>query len=112
MVLPSNDKEFIVKPAKDKSYVVRTAGRRGLKDLVSFKRNGKELFNARLVAKDYCIDAENAFSAISMLSGNQKVFVRTGPTVRKLGLDPTEFNGGVDGGGDYFVTESGVFDMI
>ena len=110
--MPSNDKEFIVKPAKEKGYVVRIAGRSGLKDLVSFKRNGRELFNARLVAKDYGIDAANAFSALSMMSRNQKVFVRTGPTVRKLGMDPAEFNGGVNGGGDYFVTESGVFDMI
>ena len=101
-----------MKPAKEKGYVVRNAGRRGLKDLVSFKQNGKELFNARLVAKDYGIDAENACLAVSLLPRNQKVFVRIGPTVRKLGMDPTEFNGGVDGGGDYFVTESGVFDMI
>lgn len=101
-----------MKLAKEERYVVRTVGRRGLKDLVSFKRNGKELFNARLVAKDYGIDAENACLALSLMSRNQKVFVRTGPTVRKLGMDPAEFNGGVNGGGDYFVTESGVFDMI
>lgn len=101
-----------MKTSHGEKFVIQSSGNGGLKDLYSFTKDGRKLYNSRLVAAEYGISASDAFLALSFMSENQKVFLKTGATVTMLGLDPTEFTGGVDGGGDWYISESGTFDIL
>lgn len=101
-----------MKTIHGETFVIQSNGNGGMSDLYSFTNEGRKMYNSRLVAAEYGLSASDAFSALSFMSGDQKVYLKTGATVTMLGLDPTEFNGGVDGGGDLFISESGIYDLI
>ena len=101
-----------MKTSYGETFVIKSNGNGGLSDLYSFTNEGRKLYNSRLVAADYGVSASDAFTALSFMSASQKTYLKTGATVTMLGLDPTEFNGGVDGGGDWYISESGLYDFI
>lgn len=101
-----------MKTSYGETFVIKSNGNGGLSDLYSFTSEGKKLYNSRIVAAEYGFSASDAFAGLSFMSESQKTFLKTGATVTILGLDPSEFNGGVDGGGDWYISESGLYDLI
>lgn len=97
-----------MKTTHGNSWVTCSDGNGGPKDLYSLNLDGRMRVNARLVAKEYGISHEEARAAMAGMYEGQKVFLKTKDTVSMLGMNAKEFTRG----GDYFLSESAVYDLI